>query len=94
MMKWSVYYNWKGMASKSAIQMLIPNAMEFMVRNNKIISYLDIRYDLEKNNWPVKKIIIGPNCGVSEWDIFHLLEFYHFEGNKIEIVKSDSSYSI
>lgn len=37
------------------------------------------------------KNIIGPNCEVSGGDIFHLLEFYGFDGNEIEIVNSDSS---
>lgn len=96
--EWSVYYNWKDdpeeEKSTDKIKKLIPNAMEFMVKNNKIISYLDLKFDFYKDNLPVKKIIIGPNCKVSNLDIFHLLEFYGFEGNEIEIIKSESSYRI
>ena len=94
--EWGVLYNWKGMTGKTddPIRKLIPNALEFMSRNNKIISYLDLKYDIYTDSLPVKKIIIGPNCEVSGGDIFHLLEFYGFDGNEIEIVNSNSSYSI
>lgn len=94
---WCEYYNWKkneleedgGIMCK-----LIPNGMEFMVRNGKIIPYLDLKYDLDENNLPIKKIVIGPNCKVDELDIYHLLEFFGFDGNEIEIVRSASSYCL
>lgn len=66
----------------------------FAVRNNKLVSYLDLKYDIHMDSLPVEKIIIGSNCKVSKGDIFHLLEFYGFDGNEVEIAKSESSYSI
>ena len=93
---WGGYYNWKGCVGKgpSDTYNLIPNALEFMTRRNRIVSYLDLKYDTYLDELPIEKIIIGPNCKVTEGDIFHLLEFYGFEGNQIAIVKSKSSYNI
>lgn len=95
---WSKYYNWKGEEIEgegpSDTCNLMPNALEFMIRRNRIVSYLDLKYDTYEDELPVEKVIIGPNCKVTEGDIFHLLEFYGFDGRRIEIVKSKSSYSI
>ena len=94
---WCEYYNWsKGDAEKSEyiFQKLIPNGMEFMVRNGKIVPYLDMKYDLDEDSIPVKEIIIGPSCKVDKLDIFHLLEFFGFDGNKINVEKSKSSYGL
>lgn len=94
--EWNVYYNWKNDngAYGNTIQKLIPNGMEFMVRNGKIIPYLDLKFDLDVDSMPIKKIVIGPNCKVEKLDIYHLLEFFNFDGNEIEIVKSESSYCV
>lgn len=92
---WIEYYNWKkddnleGMICK-----FIPNGMEFMVRNGKIIPYLDLKFDLDTSDIPIKKIVIGPNCKVGELDIYHLLEFFGFESDTIKIEKSQSSYRL
>lgn len=95
---WREYYNWKGISAQegkaSDMYNLFPNALEFMVRGNRIVSYLDMRYDTYQDELPIEKIIIGPNCKVTEGDVFHLLEFYGFDGNQIEIVKSKSSYCV
>lgn len=66
---WRTLYNWKGMSLKHNIKgtmyELVPNALEFTVRNNKVVSYLDLKYDVDKENLPIQKIIIGPNSKVS-----------------------------
>ena len=72
---------------------LIPKGMEFIARNGKIVPYLDLKYDLGEI-LPVKKIIIGPNCKVDELDIYHLLEFFGFNANSIDIINSKSSYQL
>jgi len=93
---WRTLYNWKGISEerdiKGTIYELMPNALEFMTKNGKIISYLDLKYDTNPNDLPIKKIIIGPNCRVSESDIYHILEFFGFDGTEIQIQKSKSSY--
>jgi hypothetical protein len=92
---WITYYNWKGEEKykQRSIEKLIPNALEFMVKNDKIISYMDLKYDYS-GELPIKQIYIGPNCKVMEDDIFHLLEFYGFDANHIRIGKSKSSYCL
>lgn len=95
--EWNVYYNWKKDKTETHQEMiykLIPNGMEFMVKNGKIIPYLDLKFDLDKNYLPIKKVVIGPNCKVNELDIYHLLEFFKFDGDRIEIVRSQSSYCL
>lgn len=95
--EWDIYYNWKKSDIRfceQEIYKLIPNGMEFMVKNGRIIPYLDLKFDLDKGNFPIKKVIIGPNCKVNILDIYHLLQFYGFDGDKIEIIKSKSSYRI
>lgn len=95
--EWNIYYNWKNDNSEfrqNLIYKLIPNGMEFMVKKGKIIPYLDLKFDLDKKNIPIKKIVIGPNCKVNELEIFHLLEFFGFDGTEIEIARSRSSYCL
>ena len=95
--EWDVYYNWTRDSTKTykeIIYKLIPNGMEFMVRNGKIIPYLDLKFDLDENDLPLKKVIIGPNCKVDEQDIYHLLEFFGFDGDEIAITRSKSSYCV
>ena len=76
------------------IYSLIPNGMEFMVKNGRIIPFLDLKIDFDKSNLPIEEVIIGPNCKVNILDIYHLLQFYGFNGEKIKIEKSKSSYRI
>ena len=94
---WNIYYNWKNnnfTFGEKEIFRLIPNGMEFMVKSGKIVPYLDLKFDLDKSNLPIKKVIIGPNCKVNILDIYHLLQFYGIDGDEIEIIKSKSSYHI
>lgn len=95
--EWDFYYNWKDKCDKydeNNIFKLIPKGMEFMPKNGKIISFLDLKFDLEEENLPIKKIVIGPNCKVDELDILHLLGFYKYASDEIEIIKSKSSYCL
>lgn len=95
--EWDVYYNWKNEKShygKVSIQELIPNGMEFMANNGKIIPFLDLKFDLDKKNLPIKKIVIGPNCKVDELDVYHLLGFYKYDVESIKIENSKSSYCL
>ena len=95
--EWNVYYNWKKDKTEThqeLIYKLIPNGMEFMVKSGKIIPHLDLKFDLDKNYLPIKKVVIGPNCKVNELDVYHLLEFFKFAGEKIEIMRSQSSYCL
>ena len=95
--EWNIYYNWKNKDlsfCKEKIYSLIPNGMEFMVKSGRIIPYLDLKFDVDKNNLPIEKVIVGPNCKVNILDIYHLLQFYEFDADKIEIKKSKSSYRI
>ena len=95
--EWDIYYNWKNSDlrfGEKEIYRLIPNGMEFMVKSGRIISYLDLKFDLDKSNLPIKKVIIGPNCKVNILDIYHLVQFYGFNGDELEIIKSKSSYRI
>lgn len=95
--EWDVYYNWKNYNCKSDREMiyeLLPNAMEFMTRSGRIVPYVDLKFDLDKRNIPIRKVIIGPNCKVNDLDVYHLLNFYGFDGNEIEITRSKSSYCI
>lgn len=93
---WETLYNWKDISLqreiKDTIYELLPNALEFTVKNNKIVSFLDLKYDIDVDNMPIQKIIIGPNCKVSESDIFFLLEFFGLDGKRIETQRSKSSY--
>ena len=93
---WRTLYNWKDITMKQDIKgtiyELLPNALEFTVRDNKIVSYLDLKYDIDTDDLPIQNIIIGPNCKVSESDIYFLLEFFGFDGNKIQLQRSKSSY--
>lgn len=94
---WEYFYHWKKDEvenNENRFQKLLPNGMDFMVRNGKIMPYLDLKYDLNEDNLPIKKIIIGPNCKVYELDIYHLLNFFGFDGDEIEIMKSNSSYCL
>lgn len=95
--EWNIYYNWKNedlSFREEKIYSLIPNGMEFMVKSGRIIPYLDLKFDVDKNNLPIEEVITGPNCKVNILDIYHLLQFYGFDGDKIEIKKSQSSYRI
>ena len=95
--EWDIYYNWKNKNlrfGEKEIYSLIPNGMEFMVKSGRIIPYLDLKFDVDKNNLPIEEVITGPNCKVNILDIYHLLQFYGFDGDKIEIKKSQSSYRI
>lgn len=95
--EWEIYYNWKNECDKyhgSNIYKLMPKGMEFTTKNGKIISFLDLKFDLEEKDIPIKKIVIGPNCKVNELDISHLLEFYKYDSDEVEIVKSKSSYCL
>lgn len=65
-----------------------------MTRNGKIIPFLDLKFNSAEKNIPIKKIVIGPNCKVDELDILHLLGFYKYDFDEIEIVKSKSSYCV
>lgn len=67
--EWEIYYNWKNECDKyhgSNIYKLMPKGMEFTTKNGKIISFLDLKFDLEEKDIPIKKIVIGPNCKVNE----------------------------
>ena len=95
--EWDIYYNWKNKDlrfGEEEIYSLIPNGMEFMVKNGRIIPFLDLKIDFDKSNLPIEEVIIGPNCKVNILDIYHLLQFYGFNGEKIKIEKSKSSYRI
>ena len=95
--EWDIYYNWKNKDlrfGEEEIYSLIPNGMEFMVKNGRIITFLDLKIDFDKSNLPIEEVIIGPNCKVNILDIYHLLQFYGFNGEKIKIEKSKSSYRI
>lgn len=95
--EWNIYYNWKNKdlsSREEEIYSLIPNGMEFMVKSGRIIPYLDLKFDVDKSNLPIEKVIIGPNCKVNILDIYHLLQFYGFDADEIEIKKSKSSYRI
>lgn len=90
---WECYYNWKDekLDSDNIIYKFFPNALEFMERNNKIVSYLDLKFDAF-GDMPVKEIILGSDCKVDEYDIFHLLGFYGFDAEKVNIYRSQLSY--
>lgn len=91
---WRDYYNWKNnkYSSDNIIHKIFPNALEFMERNGKIVSYLDLKYDI-MNEMPIKEIILGSDCKIVENDIYHLLGFYGFDLYSINILRSQLSYS-
>lgn len=90
---WEYYYNWKNEEcnSQDFIHKIFPNALEFMERNGKIVSYLDLKYDT-MDEMPVKEIILGSDCKVGENDVYHLLEFYGYDVDDINILRSKLSY--
>ena len=90
---WEYYYNWKGNTniSNEGIYKIFPNALEFMEKNGKIISYIDLKFDT-LNYMPIKEIILGADCRVSENDIYHVMSFYGFDADKINVYRSDISY--
>lgn len=66
--EWDIYYNWKNKNlrfGEKEIYSLIPNGMEFMVKSGRIIPYLDLKFDVDKNNLPIEEVITGPNCKVN-----------------------------
>ncbi len=90
---WEYYYNWKNEEcnSQDLIHRIFPNALEFMERNGKIVSYLDLKYDTMAE-MPVKEIILGLDCKVDENDAYHLLGFYGYDVDDIKILRSELSY--
>ena len=61
--EWDIYYNWKNKDlrfGEEEIYSLIPNGMEFMVKNGRIIPFLDLKIDFDKSNLPIEEVIIGP----------------------------------
>lgn len=62
-----------------------------MERNGKIVSYLDLKYDT-MDEMPVKEIILGSDCKVGENDVYHLLGFYGYDVDDINILRSKLSY--
>lgn len=90
---WEYYYNWKGESytSDGIVYKFLPNALEFMEKDGKIVSYLDLKYDV-MDDMPIKEIILGSDCKVNKYDIFHLLGFYGFDAEKINIHRSKLSY--
>ena len=56
-----------------------------MVKGGRIIPYMDLKFDFDKSDFPIRKVVIGPNCKVDILDIYHLLQFYGFDRDKIEI---------
>lgn len=92
---WEYYYNWKNgeYNSQDLIHTIFPNALEFMEKNGKIVSYLDLKYDTMAE-MPVKEIILGSDCKVDENDVYHLLGFYGYNVNDISILRSKLSYRL
>lgn len=90
---WEYYYNWKNSESNSQdlIHKFFPNALEFMEKNGKIVSYLDLKYDT-MGEMPIKEIILGSDCKVGENDVYHLLGFYGYDADDINILRSKLSY--
>ena len=90
---WEYYYNWKNEEcnSQDLIHRIFPNALEFMERNGKIVSYLDLKYDTMAE-MPVKEIILGSDCKVDESDVYHLLGFHGYDVDNIKILRSELSY--
>lgn len=90
---WEYYYNWKNEKYKSdnIIYKIFPNALEFMERNGKIVSYLDFKYDV-MDEMPIKEIILGSDCKVGENDVYQLLRFYGYDAETINIIRSQLSY--
>jgi len=90
---WEYYYNWKNKKCnfEDIIHKIFPNALEFMERNGKIVSYLDLKYDT-MDEMPVKEIILGSDCKVGENDVYQLLGFYGYDVDNINILRSKLSY--
>ena len=65
--------------------------MQFRATQSSIISYFDISFDAVKNDF-LKEIVIGPKCGLTEFDIRVLLQSNDFNDEGPNVRKAKASY--
>lgn len=69
--------------------------IEYMVRNNMLVSYIDLSlkpYIYDAENPLITSICTGPKCSVSSEDLKQLLKYNGIPVDKIVIDKSKSTY--
>lgn len=95
---WEQIYNWKrqGREPQTALERLFPNALEFRVVENDIVSYMDMDFSNgnHMHNDMIKEIIIGPNCRLTNQDLFQMLGHFGFDITDVAVRKSDSPYRV
>ncbi|HID8742466.1 TPA: DUF2971 domain-containing protein [Enterobacter mori] len=60
------------------------------VTNRNITTYFEYDFSLKKDVSPINKIILGPKCKLSDYDIDHLLSIVKM--SEIELIKSTATY--
>ncbi|MFQ9247050.1 MAG: DUF2971 domain-containing protein [Clostridium paraputrificum] len=66
--------------------------IKFNIRNNKIVTYVDLDFsDLVKKNI-IKEIVIGPRSQVKENDVYYLLMANGYSFQDISVGKSSATY--
>lgn len=70
-----------------------PDMFEYRVKQDDLISFVEIPLDVESNYLPIKEVILGPNCKVNPKNMEHFLgQKLSAKAIDIEIKKSMSSY--
>lgn len=95
---WQTIYNWKRTehGSPNHLERLFPDALQFRVMGNDIISYLDMDFSggNHTHNDMIQEIMIGPNCRLKPSDVFQMLGHFGFDTSNVTVRKSNSPYRI
>lgn len=68
--------------------------LDFFIRNNNLVSYMDLSFERRVDDGIISEIVIGPCSKLKEEDIRLMLSKYGFDSSSISVVKSKASYQI
>ena len=87
---WGNYFNFEDCDNSHTI---FPMGIQFRSSSNNIISYLDLLFEKYKKNI-IDNIIIGPNCKLTQSDIYQIMNHYKFDYSMEQSIKSNCPYKI
>ena len=87
---WGNYFNFEDCDNSHTI---FPMGIQFRSSSNNIISYLDLLFEKYKKNI-IDNIIIGPNCKLTQSDIYQIMNHYKFDYSMEQTIKSNCPYKI
>lgn len=85
---WGNYFNFEDCDNSHTI---FPMGIQFRSSSNNIISYLDLLFEKYKKNI-IDNIIIGPNCKLTQSDIYQIMNHYKFDYSMEQSIKSNCPY--